>query len=166
MLAINTPWPNNPSALDTSTLPHARAPRHGVHAGLLHHHAAVLFINTQTASCTSSWTAVLGLAVDYPGMANSRVAPAGRPWVDVDVQFLDVDDVLDGRRAWAANPDPHPPSPQPLLRGVEWRGQLRPQWPIPLDARLRRRRAPRRDKAAASAGVYGQGRLPIEKGGW
>ena len=37
----------------------------------------------------------------------------------------------------AANPDPHPPSPQPLLRGVEWRGQLRPQWPIPLDARLR-----------------------------
>ncbi len=66
-----------------------------------------------------------------------RVASAGRPWVDVDVQFLDVDDVLDGRRAWAANPDPHPPSPQPLLRGVEWRGQLRPQWPIPLDARLR-----------------------------
>lgn len=56
-----------------------------------------------------------------------RVAPAGRPWVDVDVQLLDVDDVLDGRRAWAANPDPHPPSPQPLLRGVEWRGQLRPQ---------------------------------------
>ena len=67
-----------------------------------------------------------------------RVAPAGRPWVDVDVQLLDVDDVLDGRRAWAANPDPHPPSPQPLLRGVEWRGQFRPQWPIPLDARLRR----------------------------
>ena len=73
--------------------------------------------------------------------------PAANRWtglvvlVVVNVQLLDVDDVLDGRRAWAANPDPHPPSPQPLLRGVEWRGQLRPQWPIPLDARLRRRLA-------------------------
>ena len=81
---------------------------------------------------------VVLLAGLYPGNGRlPRVAPAGRPWVDVDVQLLDVDDVLDGRRAWAANPDPHPPSPQPLLRGVEWRGQFRPQWPIPLDARLR-----------------------------
>ena len=56
--------------------------------GLLHHHAAVLFLNTQTASCTSSWggrarspdgrpsctsswTAVFVLAVDDPGMADS-----------------------------------------------------------------------------------------------